>query len=86
VPVAVNCCVRPAATDGVAGVTAIDTRDGAVPVPLSDTSCGLDLPLSVTVSVPLRAPSAIGVKVTEIVQLAPAASVVGLTGQVLVCE
>lgn len=28
VPVALNCCVFPAATDGVAGVTAIDVRTG----------------------------------------------------------
>jgi hypothetical protein len=32
VPVAVNCCVPPAATDGLAGVTAIDTSVGAVTV------------------------------------------------------
>jgi hypothetical protein len=28
VPVAVNCWVRPAATDGAAGVTAIEVREG----------------------------------------------------------
>ena len=28
VPVAVNCCVLPAARDGVRGVTAIETREG----------------------------------------------------------
>src|SRR2546425_8303755 len=32
----------------------------------------------------LRLPAAVGVKVTEIVQLAPAASVLGLSGQVFV--
>jgi len=66
------------------GVTAIDSRIGAVPVPVSDTVCGLESPVSVTVSVALRAPWALGVKVTEIVQLTPAARVAGLTGQVLV--
>src|SRR5271167_4785158 len=30
VPVAVNCCWFPAAIEGLTGVTAIDTRDGAV--------------------------------------------------------
>ena len=32
VPVAVNCCVRPAAMDGLTGVTAMETRTGAVTV------------------------------------------------------
>ena len=32
VPVAVNCCVRPAATDGFVGVTCIDTSVAAVTV------------------------------------------------------
>jgi hypothetical protein len=82
--VAVNCSVWPAATATDAGVTAIDTREGAVPVPLSVTSCGLDPPLSVTVRVPERAPSAVGLKVIEIVQVAAAARVAGLTGQLLV--
>jgi hypothetical protein len=82
--VAVNCCVLPAAIEGDEGATAIETRDGAVPVPVSVTFCGLEVPVSVTVRVPLRAPRALGVNVTEMVQLAPAASVAGLTGQVLV--
>jgi hypothetical protein len=68
----------------VEGVTAIDTRDGAVPVPLRVTSCGLEPPLSATVRVPLRVPSALGVKVIEIVQVPDAASVAGLIGQLLV--
>jgi hypothetical protein len=37
--------------------------------------------LSVTVSVPARAPKTVGVKVTLIMQFAPAASVAGLIGQ-----
>jgi hypothetical protein len=42
-------------------------------VPLSDTVCGVFAALSVSVSVPLRAPAAVGVKFTLIVQLTPAA-------------
>ena len=49
----------------------------ATPVPLSATVCGLLLPLSVIVSVAVRKPRAAGVKLTEIVQLLPAARVVG---------
>lgn len=56
--------------DGVA-VTA------AMPVPLSATVCGLLLPVSVILTVPVLGPRAAGVNATEIVQLLPAASVVG---------
>ena len=45
-----------------------------VPVPLSDTCCGLPAALSVTLRAALRVPLAVGLKVTLIVQLAPAAS------------
>jgi hypothetical protein len=81
VPVAVNCSVVPAAIDGFAGVTAIETRLAAVPVPLRDTVCGLLFALSVKVSVPVRAFNCFGEKVTDAVQLAPAPSVLGLIGQ-----
>lgn len=81
VPIAVNCWVLPATTDAVAGVTAMETRMGAVPVPLRDTVCGFEIPTSEIVSVPVRDPVALGVKVTEMVQVPPAASVAGLTGQ-----
>jgi hypothetical protein len=47
--------------------------------------CGLPPALSVTVTVPARAPTAVGVKVTLIVQFPAAASVAGLTGQLFVC-
>jgi hypothetical protein len=40
--------------------------------------------VSTLVRLALRVPSALGVKVTEIEQLAPAARVAGLTGQLLV--
>ena len=45
-----------------------------VPVPLRLTVCGLPVALSVLVRVPVRFPVAVGVKVTLIVQLAPALS------------
>src|SRR5207302_292854 len=54
---------------------------GPVPFPLSATVCGLPPALSASDSVPARAPEAVGVKVTLMVQLAPAAKVAGLMGQ-----
>src|SRR5437667_392333 len=45
--------------------------------------CGLPPALSVTDSDPVRAPEAVGVKVTLMVQFAPAAKVAGLVGQAL---
>lgn len=42
-----------------------------VPVPVRATVCGLPLALSATVMVPLTVPFVVGVKLTEIVQLAP---------------
>lgn len=44
-----------------------------MPCPLSVTTCGLPVALSVIESVPLTVPLACGVKVTETVQLAPTA-------------
>ena len=58
---------------------------GVVPVPLKATACGLPLALSVMVTLALRLPLADGVKVTLIVQVPPAARVLELLGQVLVC-
>lgn len=49
---------------------------GAVPVPVRNRPCGLPDALSATVTEPERVPTAVGVKVTLIEQLAPAASVV----------
>ena len=45
-----------------------------VPMPLSGTCCGLPAALSVTLRAALRVPFAVGLNVTLIVQLAPAAS------------
>ena len=48
-----------------------------VPFPDSGTECGLPLALLVIVSVPARAPVAMGVKVTSIVHVAPRPRVAG---------
>src|SRR5439155_1227873 len=56
---------------------------GAVPFPLSVMICGLPPALSVSDSVPVRAPEDVGVKVTLMVQFAPAGKVAGLVGQAL---
>jgi hypothetical protein len=55
----------------------------AAPVPDSVTDCGLPVALSAMETDALRAPLAVGLKVTLIVQLAEAAT---LDPQVLVCE
>src|SRR5437667_426111 len=55
---------------------------GAAPVPVMLTMCGLPAALSVMVIAPVRVPVAVGVKVTLMAQLAPAATDVP---QVLVC-
>ena len=54
---------------------------GAVPVPVRETVCGLPEALSAMETAALRLPVAVGLKVTLIVQLAPAAT---LAPQVLV--
>src|SRR5205807_626482 len=53
---------------------------GAVPFPLRENICGLPPASSASDSVPVRAPEAVGVKVTLMVQFAPAAKVAGLVG------
>jgi hypothetical protein len=58
------------------------TVTGTTPLPVKETVCGLLFALSLTVSVPVREPVVVGVNVTLIVQLAPAASEVP---HVLVC-
>src|SRR5437016_14500472 len=55
---------------------------GAAPVPVMLMVCGLPAMLSVIVTAPVRMPVAVGVNVTLMVQLAPAATDVP---QVLVC-
>src|SRR5438270_8340463 len=56
---------------------------GAVPFPLRGSICGLPPALSPSDSVPVRAPKAVGLKVTLMVQFPPAAKVAGLVGQAL---
>ena len=58
-------------------MTAIETKEGAVPVPLKVTVCGLEVPLSTTLRLPDRTPRAAGLKVIEIVQVAADARVAG---------
>lgn len=58
------------------------TVTGAIPVPLRDMAWGLLEALSVTVTVADRLPSGEGVNATVMVQLFPAASVEGVSGQV----
>ena len=53
------------------------------PVPLSATLCGLPVALSAIENVPVRVPVAVGVKMTDTVQLDPAAT---LLPQLFVCE
>jgi hypothetical protein len=61
------------------------TAVGPTPVPDTPAVCGLLLALSVTLKVAPRAPLALGVNVTLMVQLALEAKVEGLMGQLLVC-
>jgi hypothetical protein len=71
----VSCCVVPSAVAGLAGEIAMEVNWTAVPFPCNVAVCCP--PLSVTVSVPLLWPETVGVKVTLITQLAPAASAAG---------
>src|SRR3989441_1264401 len=56
---------------------------GAMPIPASDTDCGLPGASSVMVTVAVRAPVAAGVKLMLIVQLRPGATEPAPVGQVL---
>lgn len=49
------------------------TSGASIPVPESAMLCGLPGPLSVKISVPVRVPAAVGVKVTATVQVLPEA-------------
>jgi hypothetical protein len=78
--------LAPGETKGKAGtVIAISgtASVSVVPVPLSVTVCGLLLALSARLRLALNIPEDVGLKVTVIVQLAPAAT---LVPQVLVSE
>lgn len=62
-----------------------DKLAGTIPEPLNSVACGEFEALSVTVKVPVREPSTVGMKVTETEQLSFAASVLGESGQFEVC-
>ena len=59
-----------------------DSEKATPPVPASCTTCGLPAASSVMVTAPVRAPATVGVKVTSMVQSAPAATALP---QVFVC-
>ena len=84
--VAVSCRVVPSGTEAGDGVTAIETRVAVVPLPLRGTVWGLLLALSLKLKVPERVPVVVGWNVTDAVQLAPAAKVPGVMGQLEVTE
>src|ERR1700676_2474461 len=70
---------------GFVGATKIETKPERVPVPDRLAVCGLPGALSEMDKVPVLVPSAVGVKVTEIAQVAAAPNVLGDNGQVEVC-
>jgi hypothetical protein len=78
VPTACDVKVRLVGVKVTAGVA-------AAPVPVRATVCGDPGASSVTARFAVRVPVVVGAKETEIVQLAEAASVDGLSGQVFVC-
>jgi len=81
--VTVTLAGEPAATLVDMGETVIvKSAVVVVPVPVSVAVCGLPAKLSATLNVALVAPVTVGLNVTVIVQLAPAASV---AGQAFVC-
>ena len=65
------------AKDTLKGLTEAIGAAAGEPVPVRFTVCGLFQALSLTVSVPLRVPEAVGVNVTLMVQLELAAKVAG---------
>jgi hypothetical protein len=68
VPVAVYCSELPTNRIAFPGVTAMDSRAGARPVPVRETVWGELAAPSVKVSVPVLVPVAVGVKVTPTLQ------------------
>jgi len=84
-PVATSCWDCPTGTVGLIGVTEIFVRPDSEPIPERLAVCRLIFASSVTVTVPVRVPNAVGVKVTEMLQVDPAASLFGESGQFEVC-
>lgn len=62
----------------------LSVTPGATPEPLRATVCGLPGALDATETLALSLPLTVGVKVTLMVQVDPAARVLGLSGQVFV--
>ena len=83
---ALSWSVPPNGTDAGEGLTEIETSVAVVPLPLRETFCGLLFAPSVKLRVPDRFPVVVGLKVTDAVQLAPAANVLGLMGQLEAAE
>lgn len=77
-----NCPVLPKGTEADAGITVIETKESAAPVPVRDTVWGLLFALSLKLSLPDLVPDALGEKLTNAVQLTPAPRVAGLKGHV----
>jgi hypothetical protein len=71
VPVAVNCCVRPLATDGFAGVTAMDCRVAAATVRVVEPETTPDVAVIVEVptATPVAKPPAVIVAVAGVAEL-----------------
>lgn len=77
--------VVPTPWEAKARLVGLNVTAGLIPVPLSATLCGLPAALSVTVRVAGRLPVAVGLNVTEMVQVEPGASVAGPIGHAFVC-
>jgi hypothetical protein len=77
--------VVPIARQPNARLVGVNVTAGAVPVPVSAIVCGLFGALSVIETAAVRVPAAVGLKITEIVQVAFTASIDGLVGQLLLC-
>ena len=75
---------EPTSCEPNAKVAGVKDTAGAAPVPVRPTLCGLPAASSPMLTLALRAPAADGLKVTATEQVAPAASVAGASGQVLV--
>jgi len=63
-----------------------ESTTGTIALPLNTTDCGEVGALSLMLSVPGCDPVAVAVRLTAIVQFAPAARVVGDTGQLVPAE
>src|SRR5580658_1923459 len=81
--IVLNALVAPTADEKLV-IDAGETSTGALPAPFNVRVCGLFGASSATESVAVRVPEAVGVKVTESVQLDAAGTGVGAVGHRLV--